>query len=406
MSPRLTLRGEPSEPGQPGQPDETPGETPGETGGPGEPREPGVVERWARAAWSRWAESDDPRVRKLVESLGPVAAAELVLAGDPSVPEAVRARAMRSDVDRDLDVTTRAGGRVVCPGDDDWPAGLDDLILPPYCLWVRGPLDLRGLVRRSVSVVGARASTRYGETVATDLGAGLAERGFAVVSGAAFGIDGAANRGALAVDGPTVAVLAGGIDRPYPVAHSRLIGAIAESGALMAEVPPGAAPTRPRFLLRNRIIAAISTGTVVVEAGLRSGSLHTAGIAETLGRPVGVVPGPVTSMVSAGCHQAAREGKAVVVTDVEEVVDLVGEYGVDAAPRKRAPTRVDDDLDPVEAQVYAMVPVRRAAAAADIAVAAGLSPTAVLAALPRLELRGLVGRVDGSWRKALTPQRR
>ncbi|MDQ2755404.1 MAG: DNA-processing protein DprA, partial [Actinomycetota bacterium] len=306
----------------------------------------------------------------------------------------------------DLDLAARAGARVVCPGDADWPAGLDDLLLPPYCLWVRGPLDLTRLVRRSVSVVGARASTRYGETVSTDLGAGLAERGFAVVSGAAFGIDGAAHRGALAVDGPTLAVLAGGIDRPYPVAHSRLIGAIAESGALMAEVPPGAAPTRPRFLLRNRIIAAISTGTVVVEAGLRSGSLHTAGIAESLGRPVGVVPGPVTSMVSAGCHQAARDGKAVVVTDVDEVVDLVGEYGIDAAPRKRAPSRADDDLDPVDAQVYAMVPVRRASAAADIAVAAGLAPGAVLAALPRLELRGLVKRVDGLWKKVPAPSRR
>lgn len=257
-----------------------------------------------------------------------------------------------------------------------------------------------------MSLVGARASTRYGETLASDLGAGLAGHGFTVVSGAAYGIDGAAHRGALAVDGPTVAVLAGGLDRPYPVAHSRLIGAIAESGALVAEVPAGAAPTRPRFLLRNRIIAAISTGTVVVEAGLRSGSLHTAGIAESLGRPVGVVPGPVTSMVSAGCHQAAREGKAVIVTDVEEVVDLVGEYGLDAATRKRGPVQPHDDLGPVETQVYALVPVRRAASAADIAVAAGLAPSAVLAALPRLELRGLVRRADGAWQKVPAPRRR
>ncbi len=370
------------------------------------PAEATDAERWARAAWSRWAESDDLRVRKLVETLGPVDAAELVRAGDPSVPETVRARAERADVDHDLDAAARAGIRVVCPGDVDWPGGLDDLALIPYCLWVRGPLDLAGVARRSVSLVGARASTRYGETLASDLGAGLAGHGFTVVSGAAYGIDGAAHRGALAVDGPTVAVLAGGLDRPYPVAHSRLIGAIAESGALVAEVPAGAAPTRPRFLLRNRIIAAISTGTVVVEAGLRSGSLHTAGIAESLGRPVGVVPGPVTSMVSAGCHQAAREGKAVIVTDVEEVVDLVGEYGLDAATRKRGPVQPHDDLGPVETQVYALVPVRRAASAADIAVAAGLAPSAVLAALPRLELRGLVRRADGAWQKVPAPRRR
>lgn len=186
-----------------------------------------------------------------------------------------------------------------------------------------GFLDLTVLARRSVSIVGARASTRYGEMVASDLAVGLAERAYAVISGAAFGIDGAAHRGALAVDGMTVAVLAGGVDRAYPVAHSQLISTIVETGAVVSEVAPGSAPTRPRFLLRNRLIAAMSAGTVVVEAGLRSGSLNTAGTAEKLGRPVGVVPGPVTSMVPAGCHQASREGMAVLVTDVPEVLDLV-----------------------------------------------------------------------------------
>ena len=211
--------------------------------------------------------------------------------------------------------------------------------MPPLCLWVLGSTDLAMLAERSVSVVGARSSTSYGDTVASGLGSGLAERGWTVVSGAAFGIDAAAHRGALSVDGATVAVVAGGVDRPYPLAHTTLLARIAEVGAVVAEVAPGMAPTRPRFLLRNRIIAAMSRGVIVVEAALRSGSLNTARTAAEIGRPVGVVPGPVTSMMSSGCHQARRDGLAEIVTDVDEVIDLVGDLGVDAAPRRSAEPR-------------------------------------------------------------------
>lgn len=359
-------------------------------------------ERWARAAFTRWSESDDERVRALVRDVGWVVAAELALAGDPLVPEVVRRRADRADVDRDLQHAEALGARLVCPGDPQWPVLLDDLPQPPVCLWVRGPLDLSehaGDRPRSVAVVGARASTRYGEQQAADLAAGLAERGFCIVSGAAFGVDGAAHRGALAVDGATVAVLAGGVDRPYPVAHTRLLSAVAESGAVLAEVAPGSAPTRPRFLLRNRIIAALGAGTVVVEAGLRSGSLHTAGVASRLNRPVGAVPGPVTSMASAGCHEAVRKGLASLVTDVEEVAELVGEYGGDLAAVKRAPSRPEDALDLLETQVLSMVPVRRPVDAESIAVAAGVPLSAVLTALPRMELLGLVRRSSGRWQR-------
>ncbi|GAA1890216.1 DNA-processing protein DprA [Lapillicoccus jejuensis] len=359
-------------------------------------------ERWARAAFTRWSESDDERVRALVRDVGWVVAAELALAGDPLVPEVVRRRADRADVERDLQLADALGARLLCPGDPQWPVLLDDLAQPPVCLWVRGPLDLAehaGEQPRSVSVVGARASTRYGEQQASDLAAGLAERGFAVVSGAAFGIDGAAHRGALAVGGATVAVLAGGVDRPYPVAHTRLISAIAESGAVLSEVAPGSAPTRPRFLLRNRVIAALGAGTLVVEAGLRSGSLHTAGVASRLNRPVGAVPGPVTSMASAGCHEAVRKGLAQLVTDVDEVAELVGGYGADLAPVKRAPSRPEDALDLLETQILSMVPVRRPADAPSIAVAAGVPLSAVLTGLPRMELLGLVRRSAGRWRR-------
>jgi DNA processing protein len=271
-------------------------------------------------------------------------------------------------------------------------------------MWVLGDPDLATLADRSVSVVGARTSTSYGDAIAAGFGSGLAERGWTVVSGAAFGIDAAAHRGALSVDGPTVAVLAGGVDRPYPLAHSTLLARIAEVGSVVAEVAPGMAPTRPRFLLRNRIIAALPRGVVVVEAALRSGSLNTARTAAEIGRPVGVVPGPVTSMMSAGCHQARRDGLAEIVTDVDEVIDLIGDLGVDAAPRRRAEPVLTDLLDPADAQVLASAPVRRASTSTDIAIAAGIPERVAVAALGRLLLQGFVRRDGEGWRKAVMPQ--
>jgi DNA processing protein len=367
------------------------------------------AERGARAAWSRLAEPADPNARALVEEHGPVAALRLVLSGDPGVPEVFRLRAERFGVDADPDSALAAaraiGATLLCPGDPEWPGRVDDHPLPPFCLWVLGDTDLAALADRSVSVVGARSSTSYGDTVASGLGSGLAERGWTVVSGAAFGIDAAAHRGALSADGPTVAVLAGGVDRPYPLAHTTLLANIAEGGAVVAEVAPGMAPTKPRFLLRNRIIASISRGVVVVEAAFRSGSLNTARTAAEIGRPVGVVPGPVTSMMSAGCHQARRDGLAEIVTDVDEVIDLVGDLGVDAAPRRSAEPDLADLLDPSDALVLASTPIRRPLTALDIAVAAAVPVTAAVAALGRLELQGHVRRDGSGWRKAVMPRR-
>ncbi len=361
------------------------------------------AERGARAAWTRLAEPADERALRLIDEHGAVGALALATAGDARVPEIVRTRAERYALGPDptshLETARVVGATVVCPGDPEWPHRLDELPAPPICLWVRGIPDLAALAERSVSVVGARTSTAYGDAVAQDFGSGLAERGWTVVSGAAFGIDAAAHRGALAADGLTVAVLAGGVDRPYPAAHAALLARIVEVGAVVAEVPPGSAPTRPRFLLRNRIIATISRGTVVVEAGLRSGSLNTARTAAEVGRPVGVVPGPVTSMMSAGCHQARRDGYAEIVTDVDEVVDLVGDLGGDAAPRRSDPVLESDRLSPHDRLVLASVPVRRAGPAEAVALAAGLELPSTLAALGRLELSGLVERHGPDWRK-------
>jgi len=370
--------------------------------------EPSVVtraERGARAAWSRIAEPADDRALEIVAEHGAVDALGLVRSGDPAVPEVFRMRIERFGVDAEPDALLAAAraldATVLCPGDPEWPQRVDDHPTPPLCLWVLGNPDLASLGERSVSVVGARSSTAYGNTVASGLGAGLAERGWTVVSGAAFGIDAAAHRGALSVDGATVAVLAGGLDRPYPLAHTTLLARIAEVGAVVSEVAPGLAPTRPRFLLRNRIIATISRGVVVVEAALRSGSLNTARTAAEIGRPVGVVPGPVTSMMSAGCHQARRDGLAEIVTDVDEVIDLVGDFGIDAAPRRSADPLLTDLLDPHDAQVLASVPVRRAMTTTDIAVAAAIPVSVTGAALGRLQLQGFVRRDGDGWRKAV-----
>ena len=204
------------------------------------------------------------------------------------------------------------------PGDEEWPGQLDDLgDSRPIGLWVRGTANLRLWALRSVAVVGARACTEYGAHLATTLGAALAERGWTVASGAAYGVDGAAHRGALAADGPTLAVLASGVDHAYPRGHTELLARIAEQGLLVAELPPGAHPTRSRFIQRNRVIAALTRGTVVVEAELRSGSLVTARRALALGRYTMGVPGPVTSGLSAGVHQLLRS-EGVLVTDADE----------------------------------------------------------------------------------------
>jgi DNA protecting protein DprA len=238
---------------------------------------------------------------------------------------------------RALDAADRIGCRLLVPGDPGWPTVLDDLdATAPLCLWVRGPADLHALSARSVALVGARAATPYGEHVAADLAAGIAEAGGLVVSGGAYGIDVAAHRGALSAGGITVALLAGGVDRTYPAGNRDLLESLArEHGAVVAECPPGTAPVRSRFLLRNRLIAALAGATVVVEAAWRSGALSTAAHAGALLRPLGAVPGPVTSMASVGCHRPLRDGAAVCVTSTADVLELIGPPG-GAVPERRA----------------------------------------------------------------------
>ena len=363
----------------------------------------------ARAYLSRVAEPPAVALAGLVAEVGPVEAAQRVQ--DGRVSEAVAgetgARRVVRRAAADLDAAAAAGARLITPEHAEWPqwpfaafslTGQRELA-PPLALWVRGPGLLAGLCEQAVAVVGARAATSYGAHVAGDFSAGLADRGFTVVSGAAIGIDGAAHRGALAVEGPTVAVLACGVDRAYPAAHQMLLERIATSGLVVSEYPPGSVPGRHRFLVRNRLIAGMAAGTVVVEAGLRSGAQRTAADASALGRLVMAVPGPVTSGLSAGCHRLVREG-ALLVTRTEEVLEVVGRLGLDLAdPLGSSVARPTDGLDPVAAVVHDALPARAHRDTRWLAMEAGVPIGAVRVALVDLERRGLVEHCDGRWRR-------
>lgn len=214
--------------------------------------------------------------------------------------------------------------RIVTQWDDDWPEGFDALgPKAPHVLYVRGQASKLNDGQPTCAIVGARAATSYGEHITMEFAADLA-LDHTIISGAAYGIDGAAHRGVLALGGTTIAYLAGGVDRPYPAGHTQLIERITLNGAIVSEVPPGSAPTKWRFLARNRLIAAHAAATIVVEAGFRSGSLNTASHAIAAGRPLGAVPGPLTSAASAGCHRLIREYGATLITSAADVRQLTG----------------------------------------------------------------------------------
>lgn len=371
------------------------------------PAAPGDRDRLALAAWSRLTEPGDRPAFRFVAARGPAQALAAVVDGrDPEVAPRWRLRLGQCRPERDLATLGRLGGRLLIPGDDDWPAVLDELgERRPFCLWVRGTLPLSACLVRSVAVVGARVSSGYGERVAADLAASLADRGVTVVSGAAYGIDASAHRGALSVGGPTIAVLACGVDRVYPRGNERLIERIAGEGCVMSEIPLGCSPTRTRFVLRNRLIASATRATVVVEAARRSGTSVTAREAIDLGRHVGAVPGPVTSPQSAGCHDLLRDG-AVCITDALDVIELLSPSGEGLRRRPPVAAADHDGLAPDDVRVLDAVPVRTPAAPYSIAVTAGLDESTVQTGLARLEIRGLVVQARGHWMRTPRAPRR
>ncbi|SDM94564.1 DNA-processing protein DprA [Allokutzneria albata] len=366
----------------------------------------------ARAYLSRVAEPPAPSLVTFVAQHGPQRAAVLIRCGEvpAEVAKVTTARAGIWRPEEDLRAAAEVGARLLTPEDDEWPAwrllsftaaairGRADAA-EPVALWVRGDPDLASLTEQSVAIVGARAATGYGEHVAAEFAHGLARRGFTVVSGAAYGIDGAAHGGALAAGGQTVAVLGCGVDIPYPAGHARLIDRIAAAGAVVSEYPPGTRVGRHRFLVRNRLIAALAEGTVVVEAGVRSGASNTAATARMLGRMVLAVPGPITSAMSVGCHAMLREGEAQVVTSVAEVAESIGRIGGDLTADPEAPVRPTDALDARSLRVHQALRERTGSSPEQVSQEAGIPIGQVRAVLPMLELAGLARRGDTGWRR-------
>ena len=320
-------------------------------------------EAYARAALTYLSEPADPRLARLLRVHGAAVTLDAIKSGRPlSTPgraagpdgqgpggpgllpgqegqgtraamEGWRTRLPGLPSREELLAFHEAGIRVICPGDPEWPGQLADLgDTQPYALWLRGKANLRLSCLNSVAVVGTRAATAYGSYVAAELAASVAARGWTVVSGAAFGIDSAAHRGALSAGGATVAVLACGVDTPYPAAHADLLNAIAVQGVIASEWPPGRHVSRLRLLARNRVVAALAAGTVVAEAGRRSGAVSTARHARDLGRRLMAVPGPVTSDSSAGCHQVIREWNGTLVTSAAEVIEHLAPARAQSGP--------------------------------------------------------------------------
>jgi DNA processing protein len=417
-------------------------------------------ESYARAALTYLAEPADRWLSELVRVHGAARALDAI--GSGRLPDAAGAAAQRAmerwrvrldelPTPAEVIAFRKSGIRLICPGDPEWPEQLADLgDEQPYALWLRGTADLRFNCLHSVAVVGSRAATAYGSYVAAEFAASVAARGWAVVSGGAFGIDASAHRGALGADGVTVAVLACGVDVPYPVGHTELLESVAAQGVIVSEWPPGRTVSRLRFLVRNRVIAALATGTLVVEAGERSGAVNTARHARDLGRRLMAVPGPVTSDQSAGCHRIIRDWQGTLVTTAAEVIEhlspvgatleptnapVIGSTGLPgpvglvgpadpadfASPPDRAhptsPTSPDDparprparrrrvrpplDLDAMDletTQVLDAMPGRGGMAATRIAQRAGLPPTAVVRCLAALAASGYIERCDEGWR--------
>lgn len=238
-----------------------------------------------------------------------------------------------ADPERDLDRAAEIGARFIIPGDDEWPVQLEALALPgqldawssqPFGLWVRGTANASDLLSRSVSVVGARASSAYGDHIAGELAVGLTEKDFTIVASGSYGIDASAHRGALAAAGPTIAILSSGVDVDYPRGNTARFERITADGLLISELPPGSPPTQARQYARNRLVAAASLGTVVAEAGPRSTTMNTAGWARRCSRPLMALPGPVTSATSAGAHELIRRHGATLVTCVDDVLETLG----------------------------------------------------------------------------------
>lgn len=362
-------------------------------------------ERLARVVLSHACEPGDPTNASLVRQLGAQGAVEAQR--QPKRDSALHTRIAAVDPAREMERADALGIRFVVPGDPEWPERLSDLEAPrvqglggePVGLWVRGPLTLDRL-DESVAIVGSRSSTVYGTHATDGIARSVARAGFTVVSGGAIGIDAAAHAGALAAGGRTLAVLSCGLDRVYPLENAPLLWHLSREHALVSEQAPGSSPTRQRFLARNRVIAALTSGTVLVEAALRSGALNTANWADQMSREVMGVPGPVTSASSQGVHERIRTGGAVLVSSGEHVLEMLGASGEHLVEEPRGAERPRDSLTRGDARVLEAVPVSQPAPVTSIAHLVALHPRDTDNALHRLSKAGFVEYAECGWRLA------
>lgn len=306
--------------------------------------------------------------------------------------EVYELRWARCDLDAEWKRAHSSGVRIVSAQSPEWPRQLTGPgVATPHLLWVAGRGHVADVTAFSVAIVGARACTHYGGDVARSWAADLATAGVTVISGGAFGIDAAAHAGALAVDGPSVLVTAGGVDAPYPRAHQGLFHAIQRRGCVVSESPLGSSVRRARFLTRNRLIAGMAKGTVVVEAARRSGSLSTARYAEEMGRVVMAVPGPVTSAASSGCHEWIAERRAELAMSAGDVLALV--TGTPGEPRAVS----GRDLPPRLALLLDAFPTTGTVTIDDLIAASGLSRPHVERGVQELAAMAHLLAGDGRW---------
>lgn len=349
----------------------------------------------AYLAWSYLAEGSDAAARQVVEKYGPVGALEWLETTTSAVAEKWIPRWKKCQLPQILEGHLWQGRSVLTPAHPKWPKQLRHLgDTEPFALWIRGNQQVVSNAQGSVAIVGARASSHAGDRLAAELAIGMCEHHRTVVSGGAFGIDCAAARGALQAGGSTIAVMAGGVDNLYPTSNVALLQEVCQSGAVISESPPGARPTRWRFLDRNRIIAALSAVTVIVEAASRSGALNTANHALQLGREVCAVPGFPYSAMSQGCNQLIREG-ATLVTSASEVLELLEPFQMTLPAAPRPPET--PDLGSVEKRVYDALPVSSGATFDSLCRASGLDSKTLQVTLGSLSIKGLVQRELGKW---------
>lgn len=381
--------------------------------------------RVARAGLLRLTEAPAPAVAQLIDRIGVTEAWAAVRSGlaGPSVDAETSSRrrdlspsALTELAEADLAAAAQLGARLVIPEDQEWPVpamtafgtaaarGVSGATAP-LGLYVRGG-ELSDLPARGLAIVGSRACTPYGQRCAAELAVAAAADGLTVISGAAYGVDAAAHRAALGSDAylPTIAVLACGIERAYPAAHRALIDAIADKGVVVSEYPPGTPPARHRFLVRNRLIAALAAGTLVVEAGRRSGTLSTAAAARHLGRILMAVPGPISSALSIGCHHLIRDGQAILIADYCQLRELwtpaLAVQDADQPPESAGP-----DLSAAARRIQDALSYRTSRSVAELTAAAALPVAEVLTALAELQRADLATRGTDGWRGRRSPAR-